>query len=91
MLKICLINVLFVLRHLMLQFLIFRPADKRVSAVAISYSGHHVAFADKFGVVWLIEIDEEKVQPLKFDKPVPILGHYCSIITRLVLIFDIPF
>ncbi|XP_074583667.1 uncharacterized protein LOC141839747 [Curcuma longa] len=59
------------------------PADKRVSAVAISYSGHHVAFADKFGVVWLIEIDEEKVQPLKFDKPVPILGHYCSIITRL--------
>ncbi|KAG6509512.1 tRNA (guanine-N(7)-)-methyltransferase non-catalytic subunit wdr4-like [Zingiber officinale] len=60
------------------------PADKRVSAVAISHSGHYVAFADKFGVVWLIEIDEEKVQQLKFDsKPVPILGHYCSIITRL--------
>lgn len=77
--------------HLMLQFSIFRPAYKRVSAVAISHSGHYVAFADKFGVVWLIEIEEEKVQRLKFDsKPVPILGHYCSIITRLVLVFVIP-
>ncbi|RRT67878.1 hypothetical protein BHE74_00026692, partial [Ensete ventricosum] len=59
-------------------------ADKRVSAVAISLSGRYVAFADKFGVVWLVGLDEDDAKQTKVDKKaVPILGHYCSIITRL--------
>ncbi|URE35523.1 WD domain, G-beta repeat [Musa troglodytarum] len=59
-------------------------ADKRVSAVAISHSGQYVAFADKFGVVWLVGLDEDDAKQTKVDKKaVPILGHYCSIITRL--------
>ncbi|XP_009412344.2 tRNA (guanine-N(7)-)-methyltransferase non-catalytic subunit TRM82 [Musa acuminata AAA Group] len=59
-------------------------ADKRVSAVAISHSGRYVAFADKFGVVWLVGLGEDDAKQTKVDKKaVPILGHYCSIITRL--------
>ncbi|XP_018679157.2 uncharacterized protein LOC103978828 isoform X3 [Musa acuminata AAA Group] len=59
-------------------------ADKRVSAVAISHNGKYVAFADKFGVIWLITLDEDDAHQSKVDnKAVPILGHYCSIVTRL--------
>ncbi|XP_064995628.1 uncharacterized protein LOC135580759 isoform X6 [Musa acuminata AAA Group] len=59
-------------------------ADKRVSAVAISHNGKYVAFADKFGVIWLITLDEDDANQSKVDnKAVPILGHYCSIVTRL--------
>ncbi|RWW71653.1 hypothetical protein BHE74_00020590 [Ensete ventricosum] len=64
--------------------LMCRSADKRVSAVAISHHGKYVAFADKFGVIWLITLDEDDANQSKVDnKAVPIFGHYCSIITRL--------
>ncbi|KAM0937121.1 putative transcription factor WD40-like family [Dioscorea sansibarensis] len=59
-------------------------ADKRVSAVAISHDGLFVVFADKFGVVWAVSLDGGgEGQALCAKKPVPILGHYCSIITTL--------
>ncbi|WOL03132.1 tRNA (guanine-N(7)-)-methyltransferase non-catalytic subunit TRM82 [Canna indica] len=59
-------------------------AEKRVSAVAISHNGHYVAFADKFGLVWLIGLEGDNAKQSNNDKKaVMILGHYCSIITRL--------
>ncbi|KAL7200715.1 hypothetical protein ACSBR1_032613 [Camellia fascicularis] len=60
-------------------------SEKRVSAVAISNDGLFVCFADKFGVVWVVDLDgllENQTSPSK-KKAVPILAHYCSIITSL--------
>ncbi|KAJ1433094.1 WD40/YVTN repeat-like-containing domain superfamily [Sesbania bispinosa] len=54
-------------------------SEKRVSAVAISNDGSYVCFADKFGLVWVVDLD----QPLTDKKPTPFLSHYCSIITSL--------
>ncbi|CAN8311075.1 unnamed protein product [Cochlearia groenlandica] len=59
-------------------------SEKRVSAVAISSDDSHVCYADKFGVVWVVELDginEGKIVPSK--KAAPLLSHYCSIITSL--------
>lgn len=79
-------------KFIMPQWPICRSADKRVSAVAISHNGQYVAFADKFGVVWLTGLDEDDAKQPKVDvKAVPILGHYCSIITRLVCVSSVPF
>uniref|UniRef100_A0A7N0SYE8 tRNA (guanine-N(7)-)-methyltransferase non-catalytic subunit n=1 Tax=Kalanchoe fedtschenkoi TaxID=63787 RepID=A0A7N0SYE8_KALFE len=59
-------------------------AEKRVTAVAISKDGLFVCYADKFGTVWVFGLDEaEENQKLKTKKPVALLAHYCSIITRL--------
>ncbi|GMP90966.1 hypothetical protein CsSME_00041869 [Camellia sinensis var. sinensis] len=60
-------------------------SEKRVSAVAISNDGLFVCFADKFGVVWGVDLDglhENQTSP-SMKKAVPILAHYCSIITSL--------
>ncbi|TYJ03093.1 hypothetical protein E1A91_A12G004700v1 [Gossypium mustelinum] len=59
-------------------------SEKRVSAVAISNDGLHVCFADKFGVVWVVDLPgvDETQAPLN-KKAVPLLAHYCSIITSL--------
>ncbi|TYG39293.1 hypothetical protein ES288_D12G004700v1 [Gossypium darwinii] len=59
-------------------------SEKRVSAVAISNDGLHVCFADKFGVVWVVDLPgvDETQAPLD-KKAVPLLAHYCSIITSL--------
>ncbi|RDX88696.1 tRNA (guanine-N(7)-)-methyltransferase non-catalytic subunit wdr4 [Mucuna pruriens] len=54
-------------------------SEKRVTAVAISNDGTFVCFADKFGVVWVVDLDP----PLRDKKPAPLLSHYCSIITSL--------
>ncbi|ESW34444.1 hypothetical protein PHAVU_001G153300 [Phaseolus vulgaris] len=54
-------------------------SEKRVSAVAISDDGTYVCFADKFGLVWVVDLDP----PLRDKKPSPLLSHYCSIITSL--------
>ncbi|KAK6937554.1 WD40 repeat [Dillenia turbinata] len=59
-------------------------SEKRVSAVAISNDGHYVCFADKFGVVYVVDLqglDEDK--SLINRKATTILAHYCSIITSL--------
>ncbi|KAM7253909.1 hypothetical protein ACFE04_031591 [Oxalis oulophora] len=59
-------------------------SEKRVSAVAISNDGQYVCFADKFGVVWVVDLhglDESKGSDDK--KAAPLLAHYCSIITSL--------
>ncbi|KAK6940794.1 WD40 repeat [Dillenia turbinata] len=59
-------------------------SEKRVSAVAISNDGHYVCFADKFGVVYVVDLlglDEDK--SLINKKATPLLAHYCSIITSL--------
>lgn len=63
-----------------------RCSEKRVSAVAISNDGLHVCFADKFGVVWVVDLPgvDETQAPLN-KKAVPLLAHYCSIITSLVI------
>ncbi|PKA61397.1 Vesicle-associated membrane protein 725 [Apostasia shenzhenica] len=59
-------------------------SEKRVSAVAISHDGLFVTFADKFGVVWLEGLQEGgQNQGLIGRKAVPLLGHYCSVITNL--------
>ncbi|XP_052169941.1 uncharacterized protein LOC127786522 isoform X2 [Diospyros lotus] len=59
-------------------------SEKRVSAVAITNDGLFVCFADKFGVVWLVDVDGcHENQALASKKAVPILSHYCSIITSL--------
>ncbi|KAL0906970.1 hypothetical protein M5K25_025505 [Dendrobium thyrsiflorum] len=59
-------------------------SDKRVSAVAISHDGLFVTFADKFGVVWIDTLEEDDQGQASVDKKaVPLLGHYCSIITSL--------
>ncbi|CAL5377263.1 unnamed protein product [Camellia sinensis] len=60
-------------------------SKKRVSVVAISNDGLFVCFADKFGVVWVVDLDglhENQASPSK-KKAVTILAHYCSIITSL--------
>ncbi|KAJ4914753.1 Transducin/WD40 repeat-like superfamily protein [Raphanus sativus] len=60
-------------------------SEKRVSAVAISGNDSHVCYADKFGVVWVVELDgiSEGHQVLPSKKGAPLLSHYCSIITSL--------
>uniref|UniRef100_A0A5B7C2N8 tRNA (guanine-N(7)-)-methyltransferase non-catalytic subunit n=1 Tax=Davidia involucrata TaxID=16924 RepID=A0A5B7C2N8_DAVIN len=59
-------------------------SEKRVSAVAISNDALFVCFADKFGVVWVVDLDGfHENQALVNKKAVPILAHYCSIITSL--------
>ncbi|CAD6206620.1 unnamed protein product [Miscanthus lutarioriparius] len=59
-------------------------SEKRVSAVAISINDLYVTFADKFGVVWLVTLWEDSAEQVSVDnKPVSILGHYCSIITSM--------
>jgi tRNA (guanine-N(7)-)-methyltransferase subunit TRM82 len=55
-------------------------AEKRVTAVAISNDGLHVCFADKFGLVWVVDLNQTSID----KKPTPLLSHYCSIITSLV-------
>ncbi|KAL6978548.1 hypothetical protein U1Q18_020216 [Sarracenia purpurea var. burkii] len=59
-------------------------SEKRVSAVAIGDDGLFVCFADKFGVVWVVDLDGfHDNQALVSKKAVPLLAHYCSIITSL--------
>lgn len=62
-----------------------RCSEKRVSAVAVSIDGLYVCFADKFGVVWVVDLPgvDGNEAPLN-KKAVPLLAHYCSIITSLV-------
>lgn len=63
-------------------------SEKRVSAVAISKNGRFVCFADKFGMVYVTDIESvQEKQDIPSKKAVPILSHYCSIITSLVLVF----
>ncbi|CAF1923563.1 unnamed protein product [Brassica napus] len=60
--------------------------QKRVSAVAVNGNDSHVCYADKFGVVWVVEldgIDDEGEVLLPSKKGAPLLSHYCSIITSL--------
>ncbi|XP_066371930.1 uncharacterized protein [Miscanthus floridulus] len=61
--------------------------EKRVSAVAISNNDLYVTCGDKFGVVcnvWLVILREDGAEQVSVDnKPVSILGHYCSIITSM--------
>lgn len=60
------------------------PTEKKVSAVAISENGQFVCYADKFGVVWVVELDQlSENQTLVQKKGSPLLAHYCSIITSL--------
>ncbi|XP_061366999.1 uncharacterized protein LOC133310121 [Gastrolobium bilobum] len=54
-------------------------SEKRVTAVAISNDGSHVCFADKFGLVWVVDLNHA----VACNKPTPLLSHYCSIITSL--------
>ncbi|CAL5395537.1 unnamed protein product [Camellia sinensis] len=62
-----------------------RSSEKRVSAVARSNDGLFVCFADKFGVVWFVDLDGfHENQALAGNKAAPILAHYCSIITSLL-------
>lgn len=59
-----------------------------MTSLAVSGDDKFVSFADKFGVVYVVDIghyDEDNLAPIK--KGVPILSHYCSIITRLVCHF----
>ncbi|KAJ6827099.1 putative tRNA (guanine-N(7)-)-methyltransferase non-catalytic subunit WDR4 [Iris pallida] len=59
-------------------------SEKRVSSVALSHDGQYVTFADKFGAVWIVDLDEDGNKDAMADKKaVPLLGHYCSIITSL--------
>ncbi|KAK7336772.1 hypothetical protein VNO77_17320 [Canavalia gladiata] len=62
-------------------------SEKRVTAVAISNDGNFVCFADKFGLVWVVDLDP----PLLDKKPTPLLSHYCSIITSLEFSLDARF
>lgn len=55
-----------------------------MSAVAITNDGLYVCFADKFGVVWVVDVDGTDGQAIVNKKAAPMLSHYCSIITRLV-------
>lgn len=56
-----------------------------MSAVAVSQDGLFVTFADKFGVVWIERLEEDDQGQASVDrKAIPLLGHYCSIITSLV-------
>lgn len=58
-------------------------SEKRVTAVAISNDGLYVCFADKFGLVWIVDLNKNSHD----KKPMPLLSHYCSIITSLVSSF----
>lgn len=58
-------------------------SEKRVSAVAISNDGLFVCFADKFGVVYVADVEALSNEASADKKGVPILAHYCSIITRV--------
>ncbi|WCJ21559.1 tRNA (guanine-N(7)-)-methyltransferase non-catalytic subunit wdr4 [Euphorbia peplus] len=59
-------------------------SEKRVTAVAISNDDLYVCFADKFGVVWVVDLDElDGQKSLVNKKAAPLLAHYCSIITSL--------
>ncbi|KAK3193752.1 hypothetical protein Dsin_025062 [Dipteronia sinensis] len=59
-------------------------SEKRVSAVAISNDGQHVCFADKFGVVWVVDLHGIDGSEASVSKTAaPLLAHYCSIITGL--------
>ncbi|KAK1352660.1 tRNA (guanine-N(7)-)-methyltransferase non-catalytic subunit [Heracleum sosnowskyi] len=59
-------------------------SEKRVTAVAISNDGQYVSFADKFGVVWVVELEGLNENSAVIDKkPAPMFSHYCSIITGL--------
>ncbi|CAN4113674.1 unnamed protein product [Withania somnifera] len=59
-------------------------SEKRVTAVAISNDGRFVSFADKFGVIYAVDVEDFcENQSLPNKKAVPILAHYCSIITSL--------
>ncbi|KAL8548283.1 hypothetical protein ACS0TY_007561 [Phlomoides rotata] len=60
-------------------------SEKRVTSLAISGDEKFVSFADKFGVVYVVDIgDYNNENPAPVNKKgVPILSHYCSIITRL--------
>ena len=56
-----------------------------MSAVAISDNDQYVCYADKFGVVWVVELDEHSDnQEVVQKKASPLLAHYCSIITSLL-------
>lgn len=56
-----------------------------MTAVAISKDGQYVCFADKFGVVWVVDLHgHDDIQALVNKKATPLLAHYCSIITSLV-------
>lgn len=55
-----------------------------MSAVAITNDGLYVCFADKFGVVWVVDVDGIDGQAIVNKKAAPMLSHYCSIITSLV-------
>ncbi|KAL1547223.1 tRNA (guanine-N(7)-)-methyltransferase non-catalytic subunit WDR4-like [Salvia divinorum] len=60
-------------------------SEKRVTSLAVSGDDKFVSFADKFGVVYVVDIgdyDDENRAPDR-KEAVPILSHYCSIITRL--------
>ncbi|XWS36319.1 hypothetical protein CRYUN_Cryun20dG0074900 [Craigia yunnanensis] len=61
-------------------------SEKRVSALAVSNGGLHVCFADKFGVVWVVDlpgVDGNGAPLIKKAVSIPLLAHYCSIITSL--------
>ncbi|KAF9682902.1 hypothetical protein SADUNF_Sadunf05G0156200 [Salix dunnii] len=59
-------------------------SEKRVSAVAVSNDGLYVCFADKFGVVWVVDLHGlDGNETLVNKKASPLLAHYCSIITSL--------
>ncbi|KAL6214684.1 hypothetical protein ACLB2K_014116 [Fragaria x ananassa] len=63
-------------------------SEKRVTAVAISNDGSYVCFADKFGVIWVMDMDVDMEgfdgnQVSANKKAAPMLSHYCSIITSL--------
>ncbi|CAN6464866.1 unnamed protein product [Victoria cruziana] len=59
-------------------------AEKRVSSVSLSSNGSFLAFADKFGVIWVVEVDvADKGSCTITKKATPIFAHYCSIITSL--------
>ncbi|KAK8509920.1 hypothetical protein V6N12_001988 [Hibiscus sabdariffa] len=58
-------------------------SEKRVSAVAVSNDGLHVCFADKFGVVWVVDLPVDGTEAPLNKKAAPLLAHYCSIITSL--------
>ncbi|KAG9451974.1 hypothetical protein H6P81_004878 [Aristolochia fimbriata] len=59
-------------------------SEKRVSAVAVSHDGRWLTFADKFGIVWAADLSVVRDSDMPVNrKPIPILAHYCSIITSL--------
>lgn len=55
-----------------------------MTAVAITNDGLYVCFADKFGVVWVADVDGTDGKATGNKKAAQLLSHYCSIITSLV-------